>query len=43
MAQKRVRVCAHLLQQQLVEVGIVLAYVDCVCLVLSHLELDLLF
>lgn len=43
MAQERIRVCADFLQQQPVEVGIVLAYVDSVCLILPHLEFDLLF
>ena len=43
MAQELVCVCANLFQQQPVEVGLVLAYVDCVCLVLSHLEFDILF
>ena len=43
MAQEPVCVCANLLQQQPVEVEIVLAYVDCICLILPYLELDLLF
>ena len=43
MAQELVCVCANLFQQQPVEVGLVLAYVDCVCLVLPHLEFDILF
>ena len=42
MAQERVRLCAHLLQQQSVEVGFAVANVDYFRLVLSHIQLHLL-
>ena len=43
MAQERIRVCADLLQQQPVEVGVVLANADRLLGILSHLQRHLLF
>ena len=42
VAQKRVCVCAHILQHQSAEARILLAYVGGVCIVLSDIKLHLL-
>ena len=43
MAQKHVRFCAHLFQEQSAERGLFLADTGRVCLVLPDIEFDLLF
>jgi hypothetical protein len=42
MAQKRIRLCANLLQQQSVEARLLLAHACGVCIILSDFELHLL-
>jgi hypothetical protein len=42
VAQKRVCICAHFLQYQPAEAGILLAYVGGVCIVLFDIKLYLL-
>jgi hypothetical protein len=42
MAQERVCICAHFLQYQPAEAGILLAHIDGVCIVLFDIEFYLL-